>query len=63
MEGTFITVVHTKRGILVPFEVSERTGEIILCSGWANEEQCFVSRINTKYIDWDLGYISEEEVV
>jgi hypothetical protein len=53
-------VVERNTGKLVPFQFKEPFHEVEIYSGYVNPDNCIVRRVNTKYIDWDTGYVTEE---
>lgn len=55
-------VVDAKTGRLVPFQFKEPYHEIeIISSGLINIDRCVVKLVDTKYIDWDTGYVVEDQ--
>jgi hypothetical protein len=57
-----MVVRHKKTGHMLPFEINERTGEVvIISSGIYNVDEFIVSMVPAVDCDWDTGYVVEEE--
>jgi hypothetical protein len=58
-----VTVVqHKKTRKLIPFNLIGEHNEVqIISSGVYNPDDYVVSRVDSMKVDWDLGYVVDEE--